>query len=158
VRFPPSAAQNGDFTGRPQHQGITAFGACFSLPLAQAKVCRPAVGLSIDCRGSGWVQPLLNKIVWVTGAGSSIGEATALTLAKAGGAVVLTGRRREPLETALDSHATVRVTQHQDAHPQHGRGAAYEIVTGSTAPTASWARWSRSESASAATRSSFCGT
>src|ERR1700736_5693448 len=58
-----------------------------------------AVGLSIDCRGSGWVQPLLNKIVWVTGAGSGIGEAAALTLAKAGGAVVLTGRRREPLET-----------------------------------------------------------
>jgi len=45
------------------------------------------------------VQPLLNKIVWVTGAGSGIGEAAALTLAKAGGAVVLTGRRREPLET-----------------------------------------------------------
>jgi NADP-dependent 3-hydroxy acid dehydrogenase YdfG len=40
------------------------------------------------------VQPLLNKIVWVTGAGSGIGEAAALTLAKAGGAVVLTGRRR----------------------------------------------------------------
>ena len=38
--------------------------------------------------------PLLNKIIWVTGAGSGIGEA-----AKAGGAVVLTGRRREPLET-----------------------------------------------------------
>src|SRR6476469_6114852 len=56
-----------------------------------------AVGLSIDCRGSGWVQPLLNTIVWVTGAGS--GKAAALTLAKAGGAVVLTGRRREPLET-----------------------------------------------------------
>ena len=45
------------------------------------------------------MQPLLNKIVWVTGAGSGIGEAAALTLAKAGGAVVLTGRRREPLET-----------------------------------------------------------
>ena len=45
------------------------------------------------------MQPLLNKIVWVTGAGSGIGEAAARTLAKAGGAVVLTGRRREPLET-----------------------------------------------------------
>ena len=53
-------------------------------------------------RGSGWVQPLLNKIVWVTGAGSGIGEAAALTLAKAGAAVVLTGRRREPLETVAD--------------------------------------------------------
>ena len=45
------------------------------------------------------MQPLLNKIVWVTGAGSGIGEAAALTLAKAGGAVVLSGRGREPLET-----------------------------------------------------------
>src|SRR5260370_36865842 len=50
-------------------------------------------------RGRGGVQPLLNKMVWVTGAGRGIGEAAALTLAKAGGAVVLTGRRREPLET-----------------------------------------------------------
>ena len=48
------------------------------------------------------MQPLLNKIVWVTGAGSGIGEAAALTLAKAGGAVVLTGRRREPLETVAN--------------------------------------------------------
>jgi NADP-dependent 3-hydroxy acid dehydrogenase YdfG len=45
------------------------------------------------------VQPLLNKIVWVTGGGSGIGEAAALTLAAAGAAMVLTGRRREPLET-----------------------------------------------------------
>ena len=45
------------------------------------------------------MQPLLNKIVWVTGAGSGIGEAAALTLAKTGAAMVLTGRRREPLET-----------------------------------------------------------
>src|SRR4051812_20552464 len=38
------------------------------------------------------------KIVWVTGAGSGIGEATALALAREGAGVVLTGRRREPLE------------------------------------------------------------
>lgn len=39
------------------------------------------------------------KIVWVTGAGSGIGEAAALALAREGAAgVVLTGRRREPLE------------------------------------------------------------
>src|SRR5438445_158716 len=50
-------------------------------------------------RRSGWVQPVVNKIFSVTGAGSRMGEAAALTLAKAGGAVVLTGRRREPLET-----------------------------------------------------------
>jgi NADP-dependent 3-hydroxy acid dehydrogenase YdfG len=48
------------------------------------------------------VQSLQNKVVWVTGGGSGIGEAAALTLAKAGAAVVLTGRRREPLEAVAD--------------------------------------------------------
>jgi NADP-dependent 3-hydroxy acid dehydrogenase YdfG len=38
------------------------------------------------------------KVAWVTGAGSGIGEAAALKLAGEGAAVVLTGRRREPLE------------------------------------------------------------
>jgi NADP-dependent 3-hydroxy acid dehydrogenase YdfG len=38
------------------------------------------------------------KIVWVTGSGSGIGEAAALALAKEGAAIVLTGRRPEPLE------------------------------------------------------------
>lgn len=38
------------------------------------------------------------KIVWVTGGGSGIGEAAALALAKEGAAIVLTGRRPEPLE------------------------------------------------------------
>jgi NADP-dependent 3-hydroxy acid dehydrogenase YdfG len=38
------------------------------------------------------------KVAWVTGAGSGIGEAAAVALAGAGAAVVLTGRRREPLE------------------------------------------------------------
>jgi NADP-dependent 3-hydroxy acid dehydrogenase YdfG len=41
---------------------------------------------------------LAGKVAWVTGAGSGIGEAAALRLAEAGAAVVLTGRRREPLE------------------------------------------------------------
>ena len=38
------------------------------------------------------------KVAWVTGAGSGIGEAAAVALAGAGARVVLTGRRREPLE------------------------------------------------------------
>lgn len=45
---------------------------------------------------------LAGKVAWVTGAGSGIGEATALTLAAAGVAVVLTGRRAEPLESVRD--------------------------------------------------------
>jgi NADP-dependent 3-hydroxy acid dehydrogenase YdfG len=41
---------------------------------------------------------LAGKIAWVTGAGSGIGEAAALALAEEGATLVLTGRRREPLE------------------------------------------------------------
>jgi len=41
---------------------------------------------------------LTGKVAWVTGAGSGIGQAAALALAKEGATVVLTGRRKEPLE------------------------------------------------------------
>lgn len=41
---------------------------------------------------------LSGKICWVTGAGSGIGKAGALALADEGATLVLTGRRREPLE------------------------------------------------------------
>ena len=44
---------------------------------------------------------LKGKVAWVTGAGSGIGEAVALMLAEEGATVVLTGRRREPLETVF---------------------------------------------------------
>jgi len=44
------------------------------------------------------VTDLAGKVVWVTGAGSGIGEAAALALAREGCPVALTGRRREPLE------------------------------------------------------------
>jgi len=39
------------------------------------------------------------KVAWITGAGSGIGEAGALALAGAGACVVLTGRRRDALES-----------------------------------------------------------
>jgi NADP-dependent 3-hydroxy acid dehydrogenase YdfG len=44
------------------------------------------------------MKQLDGKIAWVTGAGSGIGEAAAIALAGEGATVVLTGRRREPLE------------------------------------------------------------
>jgi NADP-dependent 3-hydroxy acid dehydrogenase YdfG len=44
------------------------------------------------------VADLAGKAVWITGAGSGIGEAAALALSREGCTVALTGRRREPLE------------------------------------------------------------
>ena len=45
------------------------------------------------------MQNIKGKIAWVTGAGTGIGEAAALSLSGAGAEVILTGRRKEPLET-----------------------------------------------------------
>lgn len=45
---------------------------------------------------------LLGKVAWVTGAGSGIGRAIAVTLGQAGAAVALTGRRVELLEETAD--------------------------------------------------------
>ncbi len=44
------------------------------------------------------MRKLAGQVAWVTGAGSGIGEAGALALAEEGATLVLTGRRREPLE------------------------------------------------------------
>jgi NADP-dependent 3-hydroxy acid dehydrogenase YdfG len=48
------------------------------------------------------VSDLKGKVAWVTGAGSGIGEAAALSLAREGCVVALSGRRREPLQTVAD--------------------------------------------------------
>src|SRR5580704_11937203 len=64
----------------------------------------------------GVVPQLDGKVAWVTGAGSGIGEAAALMLAEEGAALVLTGRRREPLEGVA-----ARIAQHGGtAHVQPG--------------------------------------
>jgi len=51
------------------------------------------------------VSDLNGKVAWVTGAGSGIGEAAALALAREGVAVALSGRRREPLQSVADGIA-----------------------------------------------------
>ena len=48
------------------------------------------------------MEGLAGKVAWVTGGGSGIGEAAALALAGAGAAVVLTGRRKELLESVAE--------------------------------------------------------
>ena len=48
---------------------------------------------------------LTGKVAWVTGAGSGIGQAAAVALAKEGATVVLTGRRKAPLE---ETAATIK--------------------------------------------------
>jgi NADP-dependent 3-hydroxy acid dehydrogenase YdfG len=48
------------------------------------------------------MQSLDGKIAWITGAGSGIGEAAALALAKDGATVVLTGRRKEALDSVAE--------------------------------------------------------
>ncbi len=48
------------------------------------------------------MQALKGKVAWITGAGSGIGEAAALGLAKQGASVVLTGRRGELLERVAE--------------------------------------------------------
>jgi len=52
------------------------------------------------------------KVVWVTGGGSGIGEAAALALAKEGASLVLTGRRREPLEEVAARIRDLGTTAH----------------------------------------------
>jgi NADP-dependent 3-hydroxy acid dehydrogenase YdfG len=53
------------------------------------------------------MRTLDGKIVWITGAGTGIGEASARLLALAGMTVVLSGRRAEPLEETAE---TIRAT------------------------------------------------
>src|SRR5262245_45100716 len=57
-----------------------------------------AVRIVAKQAGRTSMQSLEGKVAWVTGAGTGIGEGAALALARVGALVVLTGRRREPLE------------------------------------------------------------
>ena len=50
---------------------------------------------------------LQGKVAWVTGAGSGIGEAAALKLAEEGATLILTGRRRAPLDSVASRIAAM---------------------------------------------------
>jgi NADP-dependent 3-hydroxy acid dehydrogenase YdfG len=64
---------------------------------------------------------IIDEVAWVTGAGSGIGQAGAIALAKAGAKLVLSGRRTEPLEEtagmirAAGGTALVQPTDMRDA-------------------------------------------
>ena len=62
------------------------------------------------------------KVAWITGAGSGIGEAASLALAKEGATVVLTGRRADALETVAkaiaDQGGTVHVAAGDVTRPE----------------------------------------
>ncbi|MBA3905012.1 MAG: oxidoreductase, partial [Rhodocyclaceae bacterium] len=55
---------------------------------------------------------LKGKVAWITGAGSGIGEAAALALAKEGVRVALTGRRRDALQAVADRVKAAGGTAH----------------------------------------------
>lgn len=48
------------------------------------------------------LESLKNKVIWITGAGSGIGQAAAAALAKDGAHIVLSGRRIEALQKTAD--------------------------------------------------------
>ncbi|MGH8431383.1 MAG: SDR family NAD(P)-dependent oxidoreductase, partial [Solimonas sp.] len=52
--------------------------------------------------GSYDVRDLKGKVAWVTGAGTGIGEAAAIALAREGVTTILTGRRKEPLQSVAE--------------------------------------------------------
>lgn len=63
----------------------------------------------------------------ITGGGTGIGGALALRLAGQGGAVLIAGRRAEPLEAIASAHARIEACQ-ADVATEEGQGALHAAV------------------------------
>ena len=80
--------------------------------------------------------PLAGRIALVTGAGTGIGKSAALALIDAGYAVVLAGRRREPLEgTAREAEARALLNDSQADRDLLADGLAGVLAAGLGVPT-----------------------
>jgi NADP-dependent 3-hydroxy acid dehydrogenase YdfG len=106
------------------------------------------------------MQRLTGKVAWVTGAGTGIGEAAAIALAREGASVMLTGRRKEPLEMVAarvaEEGGTARVHSGDMSRAEDALGIAEAIErefgridilvnnAGSNIPDRSWKRLSPS--------------
>ena len=64
------------------------------------------------------------RVVWITGGGTGIGEAMALEFARRGAFVAVSGRRTQPLEA---HDATIRARAHALIASQRATGAANTI-------------------------------
>jgi NADP-dependent 3-hydroxy acid dehydrogenase YdfG len=75
---------------------------------------------------------LQGKVGWITGAGSGIGQAAAIALAKEGASVVLTGRRRDALEDTarqIEAAGGKAVVQPADVADATQVSAVVEAIT-----------------------------
>ena len=70
------------------------------------------------------------KVAWITGAGSGIGAAAARALAGAGATVVLTGRRREPLEAVAAELGATAAVEPGDLTEADTAGRVVEAILG----------------------------
>jgi len=74
------------------------------------------------------MQDLNGQVAWITGAGTGIGESAALKLAEAGCVVVVSGRRREPLESVVERIAAAGGTASAEALDVSDQGAVAAVV------------------------------
>src|SRR6266571_7248681 len=90
--------------GRSPLRARLAAGSSASQRTMPARPVRASLALASHTRGNSAMSA--SKVAVVTGAGTGVGRAVSLALMGAGYAVVLAGRRKEPLEaTAADGKA-----------------------------------------------------